>query len=291
MRIEDALGRFVVQLHADGRSGHTVRQYQRHVRALAAWLAEQRRFDQVAAITHEVIAAFLVSPRAGNRPDGRPKKATSANALRSSLRTFFAYLHRAGVIDQDPTRLVRLARCGPPPPRAFTDAEREQFLNALDAAETETEVRDGVLLRLMIATGIRVGSAIGLDVEDVDLDAGHLHLRRTKGGGADRVIVPDPMIPVLRGYIAGRTAGPLFPGRRGRTTSRHVGRRFAIWLDRAGITRSASPHSLRHSFATRLLARTGDLRLVQQALGHRSIASTTVYARCDEGRLRAAVNA
>ena len=289
MRIEDALDRFIIQLRADGRSDHTIRQYARHVRSLQRWLNEQDRPDDIAAIDYEVIAAFLVSPEAGCRPDGRPKKATSANSMRSSLRNFFGYLHRAGLVTNDPARLVRRARCGPPPPRALTTKERSRLLATLDEAATPGELRDRALFRLMLATGVRIGAAVTLNVEDVDLDAAELWIT-TKGDRRERVCVPRDEIAHLREYIDGRAASPLFAGRGGAITSRHAQRRFAQWLRRAGIERSASPHSLRHSFATRLLARTGDLRLVQDALGHRSIASTTIYARVDEGRLRAAIN-
>ena len=291
MRILDALDRYVLHLRSCDRSHHTIAQATRHVRTLASWLVDEGRHDDIAAIDHETIAAFLVSSAATRRPDGTPKKATSTNALRSSIRNFFGYLHRAGDIDADPSRLVRRARCSPPPPRALTDDERERLLRVLDQAESQVEHRDRVLFLLMIYTGVRVGSTVSLDIEDVDLNAGHLHLRRVKGGGADRVVIPDRLAPVLRELLGDRTTGPLFPGRRGRLTTRHVARRFGSWLSRAEISRPASPHSLRHSFATRLLARTGDLRLVQTALTHRSIASTTIYACVEDARLRAAVNA
>jgi site-specific recombinase XerD len=87
-----------------------------------------------------------------------------------------------------------------------------------------------------------------------------------------------------------RTTGPLFPTRDGRRlTSRQVARRLAGWLEAAGITRRASPHTLRHSFATQLYRKTGDILLVREALRHRSIASTLVYARVDGERLRRAL--
>ena len=162
MPIEDALDRFILQLRADGRSDHTVRQYRRHVRALKKWLVDEDRHDDTAAISHEAIAAFLVSPAAGHRPDGSPKKATSTNALRSSIRNFFGYLHRAGDIDADPSRLVRRARCEPPPPRALSEDERARLLAALDECTSPEDVRDRALFRLMLATGIRIGAAVTL---------------------------------------------------------------------------------------------------------------------------------
>ncbi|MFG0318969.1 MAG: tyrosine-type recombinase/integrase [Planctomycetota bacterium JB042] len=290
MRVEDALDRYVTQLRADGRSDHTIRQVERHVRALARWLEEEGREPEVGAIDHEILALFLVSDAARLRPDGRPKRATATNALRSSVRTFFGYVHSAGHVPANPARLVRRARCGTPPPRAFTDDERERLVAALDRAETWEDRRDRALFLTMLGTGIRLGSALGLDVADVDLDAGELAVRRTKGDRPGRAFLPAGTAEVLRGWIGRRPDGPVFPGRGGgRLSARHVQRRFAGWLARAGIRRPASPHSLRHDFATRLYRRTGDLPLVKEALGHRSIASTIVYARAGAERVRAAV--
>ena len=274
MTIDDALARFLVQLEADGRSEHTRRQYARHVGALAAWVGPGRAVEDVG---HEDIAAFLAAPVARTRPDGRIKKANSVNALRGSLRGFFRYLHQAGVIAQDPTRLVRRALCGRPLPRALSDDETNRLLAAID------HPRDYVLYMLLVRTGIRIGSALALDVEDLDLERGEIVLRRAKGDRAERIYVPGAVRAELATYLAGRTSGPVFQGRAGRRLGhRHAHRRLVSWLAKAGISRAASPHSLRHSFATSLYARTGDLLLVQRALRHRCIASTMVYAQIDD---------
>ncbi|MFH0947122.1 MAG: tyrosine-type recombinase/integrase, partial [Planctomycetota bacterium] len=129
-----------------------------------------------------------------------------------------------------------------------------------------------------------------LDVEDVDLEAGELWLRTTKNDRPDRVFLAPATVELLRPFIEGRS-GPLFTGRNGhRLSSRHVQRRLAMWLGRVGVTRHASPHSLRHSFATRLYEKTGDMLLVKSALGHRSILSTAIYAHAGGDRLRNALS-
>ncbi len=94
----------------------------------------------------------------------------------------------------------------------------------------------------------------------------------------------------MREFLDGRAVGPVFMAGTRRISTRQAQRRLAEWLAKAGIT-GKSAHSLRHSFATGLLARTGDLRLVQAALGHASIVSTTIYTGVDRVRLRAAVGA
>ncbi len=299
MHIDDALARFLIQLEADGRSRHTIRQYTRHVRCLARWAAGGGLSGRVCDFEHEAVATFLASPEATTRPDGRRKRASSVNALRSSVRGFFAYLAAAGYLEEDPARLVRRARCGPPPPRALSEGEQAQLLAALSAAEGREERRDRALFLLMLRAGLRVGEAVGLDVEDLDLEQGEVAVRgkgevavRGKGGREERAVLPGEVQDALRCYLGGRASGPLFGGTRGRRISvRHAQRRFAAWLERAGVCRPASPHSLRHSFAQALYRRTGDLLLVKEALRHRSVASTMVYARADRAQIRAALEA
>ncbi len=278
MHTLDALARYLVQLQADGRSAHTIRQYQRHVRLLAGWLDERGHRGFVGDLDHEDLALFLASPTATACPDGRPKKATSANTLRSSLRTFFGYLHAAGYTPTNPARLIRRARCGTPPPRALSVDEEQRFLAAIRNAPP----RDRMLFTLMVRSGIRLGSALALNVEDVDLDRREMLLRETKNDRPDVVFVPEALVRPLREYLGDRERGPLFPTRTGgRVSARHAQRRFRVYVEAAGI-RGASPHALRHTFATRLYERTGDIALVQRALGHRSIVSTLVYARADQ---------
>jgi len=287
MTIAEALERFLTQLRADGRSRHTLGQYERHVRLL--WVRDVRHTGAVEAMTHEDIARFLSAPQARTSAHGGAKWATSVNALRSSLKGFFSYLHRAGYIAQDPARLIRRAACGTTPPRALTEDERRRLLDTVAAADGPEARRDHALFQLMLGAGLRLSSALALDIEDLDLDAGVVTVRRAKGNRPDRVFLPGELRDHLRAYLAGRTAGPLFPTVDDRRPSlRHVQRRVARWLERAGIRR-ASAHSLRHAFAQDLYRRTGDLLLVKETLRHRSITSTVVYARAEDERVRAAL--
>jgi site-specific recombinase XerD len=289
MRIEEALGKFLMQLEADGRSIHTVNQYRRHVRAFARWATENALRGDVGAITQEDVARFLASPAAKKTAAGEVKKATSANALRSSLKLFFAFVNKAGYADHDAGRLIRRAITSAGPPKTLTPVEQEKLLQTLARGASYEDRRDAVLFETMLRTGIRVGSAVNLDVADVDLDAGEITLR-CKGDRTEKVFIGSEIVERLRKWIGDRVEGPLFSTKDGRRlTTRQVARRLAQWVGNAGIRRSASPHSLRHSFAARLYARTHDILLVKEALRHRSIASTLVYARPDRDRLRAAM--
>jgi site-specific recombinase XerC len=289
MTIDEALERFLVQLEADGRSPHTIGQYRRHVRLLSRWARDVGpRSERIEDLDHEAIARFLASPVATGRAGGGRKLATTVNALRTSLKVFLGYVHRAGLIPADAGRLIRRAITSPPPPRALSDVEEQKLLAVLAKAEGFEARRDEALVLLMLRTGIRIGSALGLEVVDVDLERGEIAIQ-AKGGRRDRVFLGEAIGEHLRSYIGKRSSGPVFPARDGRpVTRRHAERRFRAWVKKAGIRR-ATPHSCRHSFATALYARTGDVLLVKAALLHRSITSTLVYARADEERLRRVV--
>jgi site-specific recombinase XerC len=286
MKIEQALEHFLVQLEADGRSAHTIGQYRRHIALLARWITRERGDVGGDEITHEDLARFLASSDARQRGDGRSKKAGSANALRTSLRVFFRYVHEAGYAPTNPARLIRRAICGRPPPRGLSDAEAERLMDVLILAQGPEARRDHLLYDLMLSTGVRLSAALALDAADVDLDRSELIVRHAKGNREERVILGRGIKDHLIGFLAGRPPGPLFTDRRGRRIStRQAQRRLAQWLAKAGC-QPRSPHSLRHSFAQRLYRRTGDVLLVGRALGHLAVTSTMVYAQADVERLK-----
>jgi site-specific recombinase XerC len=290
MQLQKALGQFQVQLAADGRSEHTRKQYERHVRALIAWLAKSRRSLDLADLTPQTIAEFFGSDDAKQSAHGGMKRPTSANAQRTSLRCFCRWLHESGLTPNHVARLLRRARCAPPPPRALHADEQKRLLDVLAAAAGPEARRDEMLVRVLLFCGVRIGSALALDVEDVDLEHGELALRRTKGDRPTSAILPASVAQRLKAFLAGRSTGPVFLAGENRISMRHAQRRLAAWFASAKIA-GRSAHSLRHSYATALLAKTGDLRLVQAALNHASIASTTIYANVDWARLRAVVGA
>jgi site-specific recombinase XerC len=290
MRIADALAGFQTQLQADGRSPHTVAQYARHVRRLAAWLSAEQLPDDVTLLAPEHVARFLASAETLRRPDGRSKRVGSLNALRSSLRGFFDYLERTGLVERSPARVLRMARVGATPPRGIRPDEVAALMATLAQDKTVAGRRDSALFGFLLGTGARLGSALALEVGDVDLGAETATLRELKGGGTMTVYLRADLVELLTPAVAGRSSGPVFAGRDGgHLTPRHVQRRFTEWLGRAGIRGRYSPHSLRHSFALGLYERTGDVLVVQAALGHRAISSTLVYARASAERVRAAV--
>ena len=279
MLLEHALDRYLVQLAANGRSRHTIDQARRHVRLLDGWLHAEGRTRDLDELDHEDVAMFLASGVVRLREDGAPRKPSSANALRSSLRSFLRYAFEAGFAPGNPGRLVRRARCGPRAPRAMTDVEQGRLRAALSNARTAAEKRDRALFELMLSSGLRVGSAVALRIEDAELESGELRVSTMKGGREQVVRVSPEVVALLEEQIGERRRGWIFKGNGGGPlTPRHVQRRLQVWLERAGIKRAFSPHSLRHSFATGLYRETRDLLLVREAMGHASILSTALYA-------------
>lgn len=288
MDLQDALQVFLRQLAADGRSPHTIGQYRRHGTALVGWLATTGASTDVANLTPDLLARFFAADAAKNSCRGGPKKSVSVNAMRTSVRCFAKHLHDAGLVATNPARLLRRARCAPPPPRALHPDEQQRLLDVLAAATGLEAARDRMLVELLLGTGIRIGSAIALDAGDIDFDHGEITLRCTKNSRPTITILPAAIVEKLRAFLAGRTSGPVFLAGDRRISTRHVQRRLSGWFAAAKIV-GRSAHSLRHSFATALLAKTGDLRLVQAALNHASVVSTTAYTQVNRDRLRAAV--
>lgn len=286
MHVQEALQAFLLQLQADGRSPHTIGQYRRHSTALATWLA-QRDVRAIADLTPDLLARFFADGAAKTSCRGGPKKAVSLNAMRTSIRCFCAHLRDAGLVAANPARLLRRARCAPPPPRALHADEVERLRKVLaNAAGPEAE-RDRVLVELLLGTGVRLGSAIALDVEDLDYQHGEISVRRAKNDHPVSVVMSKAVAKVLRQFVGKRDSGPLFLANDRRLSVRHAQRRISKWLAAARVAGSA--HAFRHTFAREVYAKTGDLQLTQQALTHRAIASTVIYARLDRARLRAAV--
>jgi integrase/recombinase XerC len=159
-------------------------------------------------------------------------------------------------------------------------------LVAIDATDS-LSIRDRALLELAYSSGLRVSELAGLDIEALDLDAGEV---RVMGKGSKERIVPvgRGACSALNEWLNVRSAVPqaearaVFLSRTGRRlTSRAIEQRLALWSKKRGLSRHVHPHMLRHSFASHLLQSSGDLRAVQELLGHASIASTQIYTHLD----------
>jgi integrase/recombinase XerC len=207
----------------------------------------------------------------------------------ASLRSFFRYLRQQGLVARDPSAGLR----NPKQPRRLPRLLRvDEVIRLLDAVPTGDVpgVRDRAILETLYGGGLRVSELVGLNLDDLDFDQ---ELVRVRGKGRRERLGPvGPMaLHWLRCWISLRRPKrayekAVFLNQRGtRLTARSVGRLLEAHLLRAGLASAASPHTLRHSFATHLLDRGADLRSVQELLGHRNLTTTQVYTHVTQERL------
>jgi site-specific recombinase XerD len=271
--------------HERGRRPNTVAAYRRDAtdlaRTCAGWGIEHP--DEVELPTLRRYLADLAE-----RGYARATVARRA----SVLRTFFALLRRRGVVGRDPAELLASPKQGRHLPRVLRVDEIERLLFAPDVA-SPVGARDRALLELLYASGARVSEACALDLGSLDLAQRQVRLF---GKGARERIAPlgEPAVDALRDYLAAGRSALLGP----RTTDALLlntrGDRLGARDARTAVSRAATqaglghvtPHTLRHSFATHLLEAGADIRVVQEFLGHASLATTQRYTHLSRGRLR-----
>jgi integrase/recombinase XerC len=282
MRFFTAIARFDTQLKADGRSERTRQAYLRDLRKLQSWLGKDL---PVNAVTPEMLARFLAD---GN---GRPS-ALTVNRTKTAFRVFFRYLSDAGCISDNPARLIRSTPTDRRVPSYLSSGEAKRLLGTIPKSDGPVAKRDHAMFSLLLGTGIRLSSLVGLNASNVDLAQGTVTIE-AKGGREETVFLSARLCRLLGHYIEAIRAvegTPLFCSRSGtRLGPRQVQLRLKHWVKAAGIAKPVSVHWLRHSFATRLYSQTGDLHLVQRALGHKHIGTTEIYARVEDKVLRKAL--
>jgi integrase/recombinase XerC len=218
--------------------------------------------------------------------------ATRARHL-SAVRSFFRFLARRNDLDNPALRLIATPRARRPVPRALAPSQAcevtEQIADMSDAAAIQA--RDTALFTLLYGCGLRIAEALALDVRDAPLPGADGSLRVVGKGRKERIV---PVLPAVREAIAAWLAlhpdrlpdSPLFLGARGRRLDPAVAQRTLRQFRRPhGLPEHATPHALRHSFATHLLAGGADLRSIQDLLGHASLSTTQRYTSVDEARL------
>ncbi|MCD6076399.1 MAG: xerC [Ramlibacter sp.] len=223
----------------------------------------------------------------------------------SGWRGFYTWLGREGLVKSNPVQDVRAPKAPKPLPKALSVDDAVQFAEfSADEADPWLEARDAAIVELLYGCGLRVGELVGLDVQAsgaakgwVDAQAGEAHVL---GKGSKRRSVPvgRKALQALQTWLAQRSAGlhaqqaALFIGRHGsRLSAQAVWQRLKQRSQRAGLATPVHPHMLRHSFASHVLQSSGDLRAVQELLGHANIGTTQVYTRLDFQHLAKAYDA
>lgn len=218
-------------------------------------------------------------------------RSTIARRL-AAVRSWCRFLRRQGLLEQDPAAGLRGPRKDRPLPH-FLPADGIRKMLDLPSGDTPLSRRDRALLETAYSAGVRVAELVGLNLEDLDLEEGSATVRG-KGRRERLVFLGPPALEAIQTWMEDRKAlakpkagDALFLNKNGtRLTTRSVGRILARYLGPAGLDPQASPHSLRHSFATHLLNEGADIRGVQELLGHKSLATTQIYTHLSTARLR-----
>jgi integrase/recombinase XerC len=268
-------------------SQHTRSAYRRDLEAFYRFLKDgdgaDLSVDAIRRVDRLVLRRYLALLHKTHR------KTSIARKL-SALRTFFAYLVSEGVLSVNPGEMVTTPRQEKYLPRVLSVDEASTLLDRT-AGEELGVLRDRAILETLYSCGLRVSELTGLNVEHLELEAG---LVRVLGKGRKERLVPvgRKAREALSRYLAARPLlqlnEPLFLNHRGgRLTPRSIQRNLKEQLLRSGVMKKATPHSLRHSFATHLLDGGADLRSIQELLGHASLSTTQKYTQVSVDQLMA----
>jgi integrase/recombinase XerC len=263
-----------------GMSAHTVRNYGVDLAQFLNHLSDAGQADLFPdQVTHIMIRSFMAELDAKGS-----SRQTIARKI-AALRSFYKYLQRQGRVAGNPARVIHTPKLEKKIPTFLTIPMMEKLLSAPNCGAF-TGSRDKAILELIYSAGLRSFELVGLDHDDLDLDR---RLLRLKGKGMKERINPMGRFAVqaLEDYLAHKTIHPdrarfdtkaVFLNFRGqRLTTRSVRRMLSHYASLAGLPDDVSPHTLRHSFATHLLQRGADLRVVQELLGHENISTTQIY--------------
>ena len=279
---------FFDELRLRGRSPHTLRAYTQDVEDFVAH-AQKLGVKAPREVTLLHLRQFVQHRRGGA---GHDSERSVARRL-SAVRTYLKFLERSGFIPANPSLALRAPRQRRPLPKVFS-AQDVTKLVAQPMGDKNLAVRDRAALEILYSAGLRVSELAGLKLDQLRDDG--TMLVNGKRGKQRMALLGEPAQRALAEWLAERrrllasrrrSSDHVFLNRLGTAlTTRSVHRLVVGHLKRAGITAPGSPHTLRHSFATHLLERGADLRVVQELLGHESVATTQIYTHLSGRRLR-----
>ncbi|MBE0460703.1 MAG: tyrosine recombinase XerC [Candidatus Aminicenantes bacterium] len=270
--------------HEKNASKHTIASYRRDLYQLAEYLGKRK--ITLKDVDNVVLRGFLATLY-----EKLNKKSTVARKL-AAIRSFFQFCLRKKILDDNPAKVVSTPKQEKHMPSFMSEDEMSMFLD-LPQSKKPLDLRDKAILELLYATGIRVSELVGIDLEDINFQE---KLIRVKGKGKKERLVPfgKKAEESMRIYLQSRyiihdgeiNQEALFLNYKGqRITSRSIERIVDKYIQHSALHRKISPHSLRHSFASHLLSRGADLRVIQELLGHESLATTQKYTHLDLKRL------
>ncbi|TXD38184.1 site-specific tyrosine recombinase XerD [Lujinxingia vulgaris] len=297
MKLDEAIDSYLFHLKVERNlAENTILAYSNDLSQFVDFLTDAesdapRPSPDIEAISDADISAFLAHQL------GESVKTRTISRKLSSVRGLFKFLRRDQKLERDPTAHVDAPSYGTRVPTVLTLDEVESLLNAPDRSTPEG-LRDWAMLEVLYATGLRVTELVTLLIREVDLNAGYV---RVVGKGSKQRVVPLGEVAIdalaeyedqARGQLLANAGGPgaspaLFVTRRGGAMTRQAfWKNIKRYAELAGIDKPISPHKLRHSFATHLLERGADLRIVQALLGHADINTTQIYTHVARERLK-----
>ena len=279
-----------------GLTASTVRMYAYYLSNFASWCALDKRLTVVTNLTSDMVRDYRVYLSRYQNPIKGPLKRTTQNYFLIALRAFLRFLNKKGLKVLPPDEID----LGKNRDRAikFLDKSHLDMLLAAPDTSTKNGMRDRAILEMLFSTGLRVSELVQLDVTKVNLSTREFGVIG-KGGHARVVFLSDKASKILEVYLKGRedSWNPLFirysgkiiednSGEKMRLTVRSIERLVDRYVRKAKLPVDATPHTLRHSFATDLLMNGADLRSVQEMLGHKNVATTQIYTHVTNKKLR-----
>ena len=264
--------------HEKHYSAHTVSNYRRDLNGLMGFL-----------VTHEIGSWEEVTPQHIRQyTSQRHRQGLNGRSLQrqlSAVRSLYKYLQRHQLVSHNPAQDIPIPKSDKRLPKTL-DIESVEQLLAIKGGEPLI-LRDLAIMELLYSSGLRLAEIVGLSVDDLDQ---HMHLVRVLGKGAKQRDVPvgQKALVALSRWLAVRhemanaDENALFVSRRGtRLSPRTLQQRLSMWAKKQGLDQHVHPHRLRHAFASHMLESSGDLRAVQELLGHADISTTQVYTHLD----------
>ncbi len=276
-----------------GLSTHTVEAYSRDLRRYESWCAV-RGLDRVEAIKANDVADFAASLRHADE-HGPALSASSAARGVIAVRGLHKFAVREGWTPSDPCLEIQPTAIPKRLPKALTYPEISLILDSAGDLETGSGLRNRGLLELLYGTGVRISEAVGLDIDDLDLEQRTIVVTG-KGDKQRRLPLGEYAASALSDYLVrgrpdfaakGKGTPRVFLNTRGGPLSRQSAWQIlSTAAQKAGISAPVSPHTMRHSFATHLLEGGADVRVVQELLGHSSVTTTQIYTHVTADTLR-----
>ncbi len=268
-----------------GMADNTRESYRRDVDKLLGYLATEG--VGLRDVTIDTLRMFL-----GDLHDVGIAERSQARIV-AGVRSFFHFMVMEGYLDANPSELLETPRIGVHLPEVLTVQEIDDMIAAVDMTKSEGQ-RDRAIIETLYGCGLRVSELVNLEISKVFPDEGYLVV--TGKGNKERMVpMSDTSIAEIASWMEDRELLSVKPGeenrlflnrRGGRLTRERIFQIVKGLAEAAGIRKSISPHTLRHSFATHLLEGGANLRAIQQMLGHESIATTQIYLHLDRGALR-----